>query len=758
MSAFLPARGWLSRLAISLVILAPVCHGHAADPPTEPQAGVERPRIGLVLGGGGARGGAHIGVLKVLDELRVPVDCIAGTSMGALVGATFAGGAPAERIEREFLAIDWTAALGLRGERALMPMQRKLAGITYSNSIQFSISDGRLRGDGGVLATQNVEELLRLLVGAARWIDDFDALPIPYRAVATDLGKGEMVVLGSGDLTRAMRASMAVPGVFAPVVVEDQVLVDGGMMRNLPVDVARELCADVAIVVAIDLPLPPTEELQSIFALTGRSIDAMIIANERAQLATLTADDVAIRVPVGDISAGDFARVHETIPLGEVAARSVADSLRRYALPEEDYRRWRDRVSTPEAAPLRIGEISFSPLQYASEEYLATRMETHAGDEVTLEELERDMSRIFASSDFARVDYRLRSQAAGGHLLQVDATERPGGRDFLRFDLGLSGSSGGDVLFALRADHRREWMNALGGQWRNALQLGQVSELASVFYQPLDVPQRIFLEAGLAGRRTLEDIFDDGDRAARFDLLQGEAQLDLGVNLGNHARVRSGLRWGVHEFKLDIGTVAIVDEATTRDASVTLGAVYDTRDAAALPSKGSYVGVEAARSGGWLGGEQSYEVVEAVAGHTTRWGDMLLVLAAGAGRTLGGNLPRYRDFQVGGVRSFPALSRGELRGEDYWSGSATWLLQVGDSRALFGQMFFAGIGLQAVNVSGQLDGIDEGTILGASLTVGARTLAGPLLLSLGAADNGSVTLHFSLGRPISEGSMLDRLH
>src|SRR5690606_328198 len=140
-----------------------------------------------------------------------------------------------------------------------------------------------------------------------------------------------------------------VPGVFAPVVVEDQVLVDGGMMRNLPVDVARELCADVAIVVAIDLPLPPTEELQSIFALTGRSIDAMIIANERAQLATLTADDVAIRVPVGDISAGDFARVQETIPLGEAAARSVADSLLRYALPEEDYRRWRDRVTTPAA-------------------------------------------------------------------------------------------------------------------------------------------------------------------------------------------------------------------------------------------------------------------------------------------------------------------------------------------------------------------------------------------------------------------------
>lgn len=758
MSPFSRSAGWARRRAVGLALAALIGSGHAEDLPPGPNADAERPRIGLALGGGGARGGAHIGVLKVLDELRVPVDCIAGTSMGALVGATFAAGVPAERIEREFLAIDWTAVLGLRGERPLMPMQRKLAGITYSNNVQFTISDGRLRGDSGALSAQHVEGLLRRLVGNARWIEDFDTLPIPYRAVATDLGAGEMVVLGSGDLTRAMRASMAVPGVFSPVVIGDQVLADGGMMRNLPVDVARDLCADVAIVVAIDLPQPPTAELQSILALTGRSIDAMIIANERAQLATLKPADVAIRVPVGDIGAGDFERVHETIPLGEAAARSVAESLRRYALPEDDYRRWRAQLNEPDTAPVRIDSITFRPLQHASEEFLATRMATRVGDRVTLAELESDMSRIFASGDFTRVDYRLQPRPDGGHALEVNAVERPGGTDFLRFDLGLSGSSGGDVLFALRADHRREWVNALGGQWRNALQLGQISELGTAFYQPLDVPQRFFVEAGLMAGRTLEDIFEDGDRVARFDLLQSEVQLDVGMNLGNRARILSGIRWGLHEFELDIGTVAVVDETTKRDASVGFGAVYDTRDAAALPSKGSYAALELARSGQFLGGEQSYEVVEAVAGHATRWRNTLLMLEARAGETLSGALPRYRDFQVGGIRSFPALSRGELRGEGYWSTSATWLFEVGNSRALLGQMFYAGVGLQAANVSDRLDGIDEGTILGASFTVGARTLAGPLLLSLGAADNGSVTVHFSLGRPVSEGSMLDRLH
>ena len=748
----------LQRLVLLLALAALAWPAHARDTPPAPAAASERPRIGLVLGGGGARGGAHIGVLKVLDELRVPVDCVAGTSMGALVGATFASGARPTHIEAQFLAIDWTAALGLRGRRGLAPMQRKLAGITYSNNIQFTISGGRLRGDGGVLSAQNVEEQLRLLVGEARWTQDFDDLPIPFRAVATDLGAGEMVVLGEGDLTRAMRASMAVPGVFAPVVIGSKVLADGGMMRNLPVDVARDLCADVAIVVAIDLPVPPTEELQSIFALTGRSIDAMIISNERAQLATLTPQDVAIRVPVGDIGAGDFARVSETIPLGEAAARKVADSLRRYALPEAEYRRWRARVTRPHSGPVRITDIDFAPLEHASAAYLATRMTTQPGDAVTFADLEADMNRIFASGDFERVDYRLQPRAGGGHALQVNAIERPGGADFLRFDLGLTGSSGGDTLFALRADHRREWVNSLGGQWRNALQLGQISVLETSFYQPLDVPQRYFIETGLLARRSLEDVFDDGDRVARVDLLEGEARFDFGINVSDHARLRSGIRWGVHEFERDIGTVAALDLSTTRDASVTFGAVYDTRNAAALPSAGSYAALEVAEAGRWLGGEHRYQVVEAVAGHAMPWRDSLLVLAGGAGDSLSGTLPRYRDFQVGGIRSFPALSRGELRGESYWSASATWLLEVGDSRALFGQMFYAGFGLQAARVRDRLDGVDDGTVLGISLTVGARTLAGPLLISLGAANNGSVTLHLALGRPISEGSMLDRLH
>jgi NTE family protein len=750
--------GWRLRLIVGIGLLALAGATRAEAAPDVDAATTERPRIGLVLGGGGARGGAHVGVLKVLDELRIPIDCVAGTSMGALVGATFASGAPADAIERELSAINWAATIGTEGQRELLPVQRKLAGITYSNNIQFSIQARRLIADGGFLPSQHVEERLRLLIGKARDATDFDELPIPFRAVATDLAASRMAVLDSGDLVQAMRASMAVPGVFAPVVIGDQVLVDGGLIRNLPVDVARRLCADVVIAVALASPPPEAADLQSPFAVARRSIDAIIQANERRQLASLTDQDVAIIVPVGDIGTSQFDRVLEAIPLGESAARALGHVLRRYALSEPEYRRWRERVRPAEVAPVLVESIHFQPLRHASADYLASRMTTRAGDEVSRAELERDMSRIFASGDFVQVDYRLRPGEQGGEVLDVSAVEKPHGTDFLRFDLGLAGSAGGDVLFALRADHRREWVNALGGQWRNALQLGQLTELETALYQPLDVPQRFYVEPAVRLRRSLEDIFDDGDRLARYDLLEAQARVDVGVNIASHTRLHTGLRWGVAEFELDIGATPLFDLARTRDASIVVGGLYDTRDAAFLPTHGSFAQIEYTSSGRQLGGEQSYQQFEAVIGHSARWRGSVLLLAGGAGQTLRGTLPRYRDFRIGGVRSFPALERGELRGEGYWAGSATWLLRLADIQALFGQAFYGGFGLHAARMTDRLDDVDDGTILGASFTLGARTPAGPLLLSLGAADNGSLGLHIALGRPIAEGSLLDRLH
>ena len=200
------------KLAPLLLILMSSTPAYAAPEVSDHET--TRPRIGLVLGGGGAKGAAHIGVLTVLDELRIPIDCIAGTSMGALVGGTYDAGMPADDLETAARAINWSETVGKQGLRDRTPINKKLASRTYTNSLELGIKDGGVTVPGGLLKTQDIDDTIRDLVNDARLQKDFDDLPIPFRAVATDMVKGEMVVLGSGDLSIAMRASMSIPGAF----------------------------------------------------------------------------------------------------------------------------------------------------------------------------------------------------------------------------------------------------------------------------------------------------------------------------------------------------------------------------------------------------------------------------------------------------------------------------------------------------------------------------------------------------------------
>ncbi|MCJ7451147.1 MAG: patatin-like phospholipase family protein [Steroidobacteraceae bacterium] len=354
----------------------------SAELVTAPVTTPHRPRVGLVLAGGGAKGGAHVGVLKVLEEMHVPIDCIAGTSMGALVGGGYASGIPAADLEKFLDGINWSKVIGGQGLRELAPIEQKRDGVTYSNNLDLGLRDGSLIVPGGLVNTSGIDDLLRSYVANSRSQSDFSKLPIPYRAVATDMVSGEMVVLGSGDLPTAMRASMAIPGFFAPVYLDNYILNDGGMVRNLPVDVARDLCADVVIVVNLVTQQTPPDKLQTATQLAGRAMDVMLQANVRLQLQTLKPGDVLIDVHMGDIGTADFERVPVTIPLGEAAARAAADGLVKYSVPLEQYAAWRQQVTTGQEIDARVADVQFEGLEWMSPAYLATRTDIKPGDQV----------------------------------------------------------------------------------------------------------------------------------------------------------------------------------------------------------------------------------------------------------------------------------------------------------------------------------------------------------------------------------------
>lgn len=738
-------------LTIAIAIAGPAFSQQLVDSPAP------RPRIGLVLGGGGAKGAAHIGVLRVLEELRIPVDCVAGTSMGALVGATFAAGVPPEEIERMVRAIDWSATVGNAGLRDRTPINAKLQGIIYTNNLDLGLRGGQLKGSGGLIESQNIEELLRSLVAGARYIENFDKLPIPFRAVATDMMAGEMVVLGEGDLTVAMRASMAVPGAFSPVVMGDRVLADGGQMRNVPVDIARKLCGDVVIAVSLAAPPPKPGDLTTALALVSRSIDVMIDANTTAQLATLTDKDVSIVVPMGDISSGSFDRVPDAIPLGRAAALGQTASLARYSVSPGEYSAWRKKIDRSYAKPFRVADVKIAGLQRVNPEYVRTQIRsTVPGAEISAAEVAADSSRIFALGDFEKVEYDV-ADISTHPTVEFTAIEKSWGPDFLRFDLGLAASGGGDFAFALRAEHERTWLNSLGGEWHSALQIGETALIETGLYQPLDVRQRFFVEPIAHVDRTREDVYDDGERVAEYSFTEGYGEVDFGLNLGTRAQLRAGLRRGWAEATRETGASDLPVLDWTAESDVIIKGVYDTRDAVALPTRGTLLIGRYVASGSWLGGDQSYGMAEALALKAYPFrGDALYLLVAG-GDQVNGDLPPYRQFLLGGIRTFPGLERQQLRGTRYWLGAANYAWKLADIQSLFGQALYGGFRLTAGQMYDRLDGIDEGAIYGAAVMAGARTPVGSMLLSLGATNNGFWQLQFALGRPIEEGSIWDEI-
>jgi NTE family protein len=742
------------------------CAASAADSGQATQAGAapsSRPRVGLVLAGGGAKGGAHVGVLKVLEELHVPVDCIAGTSMGALIGAGYASGIPSAELQEFLVGIDWKAVVGGVGQRDLQPIEQKRAGITYSNNFELGLKDKRVVIPGGVVNTSSIEDLLRTYVAKARMQPSFDRLPIPYRAVATDMITGKMVVLGSGDLATAMRASMAIPGAFAPVITDEYILADGGMVRNIPVDIARDLCADVVIVVNLVEPAVKRENLQSATQLLSRSNGVMIQANEALQLATLTDRDVLIDVHMGDITTSDFERVPETIPLGEAAARAAVGRLAALSVPADQYQTWRRKVTTPQEIDARLADVTYTSLERVNPEFLEERAQIHPGDTIDTAAISQEARRMSALQDFESVEYRLTGDP-DQPTLEWLPREKRWGPDYLKFDLGMYGSAGGDLAFLIYAKHTRTWVNALGAEWRNEVQLGYDNLLKTSFYQPLDARQRYFVEPRLHVMQTREDLFFDGERLATYHFNDVGGGLDTGVNMGSRAQARLGYLFMHRTIDLHTGS-PLLPEDSGDDAGLTFAATYDSRDTPFNPTSGMAAAFEYIYADDSMGGDRDWERAEMGVGMAVPVRKDVVWLTLAGGSDMGDDLPADRVFMLGGPSSFPGYELGELRAGSYWTASGSYLWKLTDIMSIRGQALYAGVRLQAGRAYDRIDNrfvdlideeIDDGDVYGASIYVAGRTQAGPLTVGVGSTSGDSWSLWLAIGRPIGHGTILER--
>jgi NTE family protein len=752
----MPAKGdwhrtWPAPVAVGLLL---VCPAAVADEPVGGPAVSERPRIGLVLSGGGAKGGAHAGVLAVLEELRVPVDCIAGTSVGAMIGGGYAAGMSGSEVLEFVHHVDWPALVSGDDHRELAPMHRKQAAAGFSHDFEVGLQQRKLVMPVGMLPSANIDDLLRRYVARASATGDFDQLPIPFRAVATDMVSGEMVVLGSGDLALAIRASMAAPGILSPVLTEEHVLADGGLVRNLPVDVARGLCADIVIAVTVLEGQVTREQLGTATQLATRAMNMMLDANTFAQQRTLTEQDIRIDIDTGDITTPDVARVLETVPLGIAAARAAAHRLAALSLSPEAYAAWRAEVSSREESRVRLAGVRYEGLSRVNPAFLATRSKLQAGDEVDVAAISREALRLSALGEFHTIEYRLEGDPDEPSLVWLPH-EKPWGPHYFSADLGIYANRDEIPAFILYGRHTRTWLNALGGEWRNEAQLGIESLLSTSLYQPLDVAQLFFIEPLLGWVVRWQNLYEGGDRIATYRTIDVDGGVDFGINLGRDAEARVGYGWTYRRFD-HLDRSPLLPQGSARDATLWLGFGHDNRGTQDMAGRGVKASLDYHWSHRSLGSNREWRRADLGLGMVVPLRRHWLLFALDAGTDLGTDLPLDRAYAIGGPAGFPGLRLGELRTPEYWSASASYLRRMADLSPVFDQALYAGARLQGAWFSDAYGLLDDEHVYSAAVFLRLKTLVGPLTLGTAATTSDRWTLWLAVGRDISDAAIMSR--
>jgi NTE family protein len=593
-----------------------------------------------------------------------------------------------------------------------------------------------------------LETVLRRL-SKAKGFYRFDELPIPYRAVATDLVTGKAVIFSEGELAIVMRASMSVPGAIAPVELGGTMLVDGMLTSNLPVETGRAMGADIIIAVNVGTPLLKREELNSILGVTGQMLSILTEQNVQASLAELTPTDILISPELGDFSTGDFDSLTKISPLGEAAARKVADRLKDLSIPADEYaalRRHQLVASTPDLRP--VDEIRFENLKRVNPKAAQVVMETEAGQPINQQVLDRDMRRLYGTGYFEHVNYRFLEEP-NKRVLAVDAVEKSWGPNFLRLGLGLSSDLQGDAYFNILASYRQTWLNSLGAEWRNDVQIGRTNSFISEFYQPLNEKGFFFIAPHVSYERRTTDLYQGSHRIATYDMSSYLAGIDLGSQFTRYGELRVGVKEGLLNPKLDTGPQSLSPgEDNIRRGAFTARLFLDQLDSAQFPRTGWRTGVNILNSNDILGADQAYTKWDSDGTIVYSFGNNTFHLSFKAGGKIGSeSLPRYDLFQWGGFLQQSGYATGQLLGEDIKFGRLMYYHRLLKGGLLEGA--YGGLSVEVGEIGKPLvPGSPEGVLESACIFVSVDSPVGPVYLGYGRAfEDSSSSLYFYLGRP-----------
>jgi len=699
----------------------------------------------LVLSGGGARGMAHIGVIKVLERERIPVDCIVGTSMGAVVGGLYASGLTATEIETQLRALDWNTMFADRIDRRAFTQRRKAEDRSFLAKGGFGLRDGKLGVAPSLFEGQRLAVALRSALLPIANIERFDDLPIPFRAIGTDLETGDAVEMDRGDLVNAVRASMAVPGAFSPVSYGERSLIDGGVAMNLPVEIAQGWGARRIIAVDIAAPLKKREQLLDPFSITDQMVTALMLKETRRQRERLGADDVLIIPELGALGSADFTMaLDEGVLLGEQATQAALPQLQSLRVSPEAYAAWRDARMTKLEPIGAIDRVELVNTSTMDDEALRAYLGTQPGDSIDAKKIEEDLSRLYGLGEFSRAYYTVNTDEAGKTVLTYVARSRRWEEDgTLKFGIFMQDDFEGGGEYLLGARYGKRELNRFGGDLLLEARLGDSNRAFAEWHQPLNLQRSLFVRPALEWVGENESLIDDDNFSSDYRHSRWDARAALGVSLGRWGEVSAAPFVRRNHFDLRRDSLPTGIPRTSTSAGVDLALTLDTQDDAEFPGQGWYLQARHTRYLSILDADTE--------GFTSRAKASYAFTALGARWQLGAEAQDHRGSAYEDV----ALLGGPLRLSGYGidrlrgTGSALTTLQVSYPLAqLLQYPLFVGGSLEAGQVwrRGQAWNFDR-TIFGGSVYTALDTPIGPIYFGLGLAEEGEEAVFLRLGQP-----------
>ncbi|PXX43876.1 patatin-like phospholipase family protein [Undibacterium pigrum] len=708
---------------------------------------VSRPKVALVLSGGGARGFAHIGVLRALRKMRIPVDMVVGTSIGAVVGGAYAAGRSADELEQIVKETDWDSVLADRPARYDLDFRRKEEDLMLPSRIEFAVTKSGVFLPPAAAGNAALENALTRLMPEGMRDQPVNQLALPFLSVASDLLTGEMVELNDTPLLMTMRASLALPGVFAPVRIKQKLVVDGGLVSNLPVELARSMGADIIIAVNVGTPLAKEHELNSAIDVTKQMLQILTEQNVQRSIKDLRKSDVLIAPELSGTSFLDFGLYQQTIKAGEAAANKMAVQLSALRVPDEQYAMFEyqrsnaGQVAKNTADKLPLAKITVEGPRYINPQALIAQTGLKPGQVLSQEQIRQASGKLYGRGDIDNIETVI-SDEDGKRNVLIKPFESNSSRNRLRVGLELTSDFADENRFGLSVMHIASSLNNYGAELRSYARIGSQRLAGTQFWQPLGSGSPWYVAPSIEYNGSSLNLYEEGRKKLRVGLRGTQASLTFGRQLDNWGTIEAGASrsFGKVDFLLPANTEQ--DSLRYYNTTHFLRFRLDTLDSLANPSRGYLISSSWEHSPAQGPGQRSLAQSQIDALSAFQLGDWAGHLYGEWSRSGRGNAPN----PLGGFLRLSGTANNSLEGNATAFGRLVLARKIGSLPTTIGGAIRTGFSLELGDTYGDGKALRLGSLKqAASAFVSMDTRFGPLFFGAGATRGNGSSLYLFLG-------------